>query len=185
MSNFKTIKGFSKYEISESGTMIRNIKNKALVGMDKGGNSVRLYNDEGERVTINKKDFDTKLIPINGEPVVEVELEENETSDDSQGEDLSETTNTTPETEEESEEQLQTNEVETKTEVNMATKAKATKKAPAKKAAAKKEKKAGGIIAEIIALFEKGKDKEKVLAMDKYNPSTVRVQWGKFNKKKK
>lgn len=60
MSDFKQLQGFLKYEANENKTIIRNIQKKSIVGLEKG--SIRLYNDAGERVTINKKDFDTKLL---------------------------------------------------------------------------------------------------------------------------
>lgn len=57
---FKTIKGFSKYEISDTG-LVRSKKNKSFVSME--GGSLRLYNDAGVRVTVKKENL---------EPVAEI-----------------------------------------------------------------------------------------------------------------
>ena len=52
---------------------------------------------------------------------------------------------------------------------------------PVKTTGAKPGRK-GTIVSEIQALFSKGKNKEQVIALGKYNKSTIGVQWGKFNK---
>lgn len=51
-NTFTQIEGFSKYEMN-SNRIIRNIKTKAIVSKDKGGKTIRLINDAGERKTIN------------------------------------------------------------------------------------------------------------------------------------
>ncbi len=77
-------------------------------------------------------------------------------------------------------------EVAAETKKEKAPKAEKVKKEAAPKKAAKKAAGdapvRGTIITEIQALFAKGKTKEQVLALDKYNKSTVNVQWGKFKK---
>lgn len=50
MSNFKTIPGYSNYEISEIG-LIRNVKTKSVVKTENKGLSVRLFNDKKKRIT--------------------------------------------------------------------------------------------------------------------------------------
>ena|ERR1700741_5085148 len=61
-----------------------------------------------------------------------------------------------------------------------------TAKKPAKEATEAKTRgaKGSGITAEIRALFAEGKTREDVIALGKYNPSTVRVQFGHFINKK-
>lgn len=71
MSKFEKIKGFSNYEISDDLKFVRN-KNKQFVSADKKSGSIRLVNDEGQRITINKKDFATKLVPVTSEVEPEV-----------------------------------------------------------------------------------------------------------------
>lgn len=67
MSNFKQLQApFSKYEISENRTVIRGIKNKSIVSLEKG--SLRLYNDSGERVAVRKEDFDRLMITTDETP---------------------------------------------------------------------------------------------------------------------
>lgn len=132
-SGFTQLKSpFSKYEMSDSGTIIRGTKNKNMIGMEKG--SIRLTDDNGNRHTIKKTDFETRLVKIDSDVqpvVVEGEIQDvnfEDKNDSSSGE------NTATPVEEVKEEK---NEVKTKEE-SMKTKVK--KLAKVKVAKAKKEK---------------------------------------------
>lgn len=56
------------------------------------------------------------------------------------------------------------------------------KEKPATTKEAGKPGRKGSVIAEIRTLFAKGKTKQQVIELGKYNKSTIGVQWGKFNK---
>lgn len=83
MATFKKLRApFSKYEMNETRTIIRNIGKNSIVGLESG--SVRLYNDSKERVSIAKKDFETRLLfedDTTPQPVIE------NANDDSGGDD--------------------------------------------------------------------------------------------------
>lgn len=64
MSNFKTVPGFPKYEMSEIG-LIRSIKTKSVVKPDNKGRTARLYDNKGERITINVAEVKEKLFSGN------------------------------------------------------------------------------------------------------------------------
>jgi hypothetical protein len=53
---FNLIKGFSKYEISETG-IIRNVKTKMIVSKENDGKNVRMINDAGERKSVKVSDL--------------------------------------------------------------------------------------------------------------------------------
>lgn len=53
---------FSKYEISESKSIVRSVKTKSIVSFDKGANTIRLMNDNGERKIITKENLKTLSI---------------------------------------------------------------------------------------------------------------------------
>jgi predicted XRE-type DNA-binding protein len=53
---FNLIKGFTKYEISETG-IIRNVKTKMIVSKENDGKNVRMINDEGERKSVKVSDL--------------------------------------------------------------------------------------------------------------------------------
>lgn len=178
---FKKIKGFGKYEISESGTTIRNVKTKAIVSLDKGV-SIRLMNDEDERITINKKDFAEKLIG-EGE-FVEVDVTGVTDESDKVVEAINEVTEETKLITKQKQKQM----------------AKTKKKAPAKKTVQKKKqikntvkkivvkklkkekvksekKERTGVCSEIRKLFSEGKTRAEIIAKG-YHKHTVYVQTG-------
>lgn len=71
MSQFKQLPSpYSKYEVSESGSILRAIKTKSIVNVEKGTSSYRVYSDSGNgiRITLSKQ----KLLEIiNGESETE------------------------------------------------------------------------------------------------------------------
>jgi len=53
---FNLIKGFTKYEISETG-IIRNVKTKMIVSKENDGKNVRMISDAGERKSVKVSDL--------------------------------------------------------------------------------------------------------------------------------
>ncbi len=158
---FKIIEGFSKYE--RSGTIVRNVKNKGIVSHEKG--SIRLYNDAGDRVTINKADFEEKL-PLTDQVSTEPSASEKTKSDKPKIK------------------------LPSKKEANPAKKAvkKAAVKKPAKKAAKKSTstntKKRDGSCAKIREMFLAGKTRDQIVAAG-YNKHTVYIQTKKAEEESK
>ena len=52
----KTMAGFAKYEILQSGK-VRNIKNNCFIAVDKGGRTIRLIDDAGNRKSVKVQDL--------------------------------------------------------------------------------------------------------------------------------
>lgn len=58
MSQFKQLPSpYSKYEVSESGSILRSIKTKSIVNVEKGTSSYRLYSDDekDKRISLSKE----------------------------------------------------------------------------------------------------------------------------------
>lgn len=89
MSQFKQLPSpYSKYEVSESGSILRAIKTKSIVNVEKGTNSYRIYADNanGLRISLPKE----KLKEIATEVMLSKLKEPEELTKKSKAEDVSE-----------------------------------------------------------------------------------------------